>query len=231
MKTLITFILLLAMSSVQAQQITRILDNYSLKKADLVLFAFGMERPLKIGEVDDKGKFSINLAEVNIPKLAGEDREMYMSELGRVFSLSCGDARDFGQKAVIPAVKGGYVALWANNEWSASFFLVSDKKLKPWIEDEGYNAAIKASYFEIIYVEEDVSLNLKCKNEYYLESGTVAVQYTYDLNLKKGLNWVEYNIEEIYPSRSEEKAPFPSKVRITNLKDPDSMIWVGNYFY
>jgi hypothetical protein len=231
MKTLLTLILILTISSVQAQQITRTLEDYGLKRADLVLFAFGMEKPLKIGEVDDKGKLSVNLADVMIPRLTGEDREMYMSELGRVFSLSCGDAGDFGQKAGIAAAKGGHVALWANNEWSASFFLVSDKKLKPWLEDEGYNAAVKASYFDIIYVEEDVNLNLKCKNEYYLESGTVEVQYTYELELKKGLNWVEYIIEDIYPSKPDEKAPFPSKVRITNPRNSDSMIWVGNYFY
>jgi len=230
---IITTILLTAMLSpaLQAQKIGCILDNHNSKSGDVVLFAFGMDNPVKLGSVDAKGTLSVNLQEIQIPELTDEVKEMYFTELRNAFRFGCGGRDDFGKQGTIPALRGGNIALWAGNEWAGSFFLVSDTELKPWLEDESYNSAVKATFWDIIYVEEDVSLNLNCTNEIGLENGNMEVSYIYDLNLKKGFNWIEYSIEEVHNTNPEEIASFPSRVRISNLRDPERMKWIVNYFF
>jgi hypothetical protein len=224
------FLAMLA-SSLQAQGISQTLKNHNSKAGDLVLFALGMEAPVKLGTLDAKGMLSVNPEEIKITDLTDELKDMYFTELRNVFRFGCGSRDDFGEQGNIPALRGGNVALWAGNEWAGSFFLVSDTKLKPWLEDEGYNPAVKATFWEIIYVDRDVHINLSCTNETGLESGNVEVRYTYDLNLKKGFNWIEYSIEEVYNTKPQETASFPSKVRISNLSDPERMKWMVNYFF
>lgn len=218
-------------SSMHAQEISQTLKNHNSKVGNLVIFAFGMDNPVKIGTVDAKGKFSVNPEEIQIPDLTEEEKDMYFTELRNVFKFACGGRDDFGQEGNIPAIKGGNIALWAGNEWAGSFFLVSDPVLKPWLEDEGYNSAIKATFWDIIYVEEDAKLEMNCTNEIGMENGNIEVGYIFDLNLKKGFNWVEYSIEEVYMTNPEERASFPSKVRISNISDPERMQWMVNYFF
>lgn len=232
MKTLTSILLLVSLAfTLHAQKINHRLENYNSKEADLVIFALGMENPVKLGTIDVKGNLSADISTVKMPELSGELKEMYVSELRNVFRFGCGGRDDFDPQGNIPAISGGNIAIWIDNEWTGSFFLVSDTALKPWLEDEGYNSAVKASFYDIIYVAEDVRLDLSCTNEIGLESGNVEVIYIYDLVLKKGFNWVEYSIEDLHFTKPEEKATFPSRVKITNLQNPDKMKWLANYFF
>jgi len=227
-----TIILLALLSpALQAQIINRTLENHISKTVDLVLFATGMDNPLKLGTVDAQGMLSVNLEEIQIPELTDEVKDMYFTELRNVFRFGCGGRDDFGKQGNITALRGGNIALLTDNEWAGSLFLVSDPALKPWLEDEGYNSAVRAIFWEIVYVEKDVHLDLNCTNETNLESGSVEASYTYSLDLKKGFNWVEYSIEQVYDTNPEARASFPSRVKISNLKDPEKMQWLANYFF
>lgn len=228
---LIICVLTLLSPALQAQKISRTLENHHSKTADLVLFDTGMDNPLKLGIVDAKGNLSADLSDIQMPAITDELKEMYFTELRDVFMFGCGGGDDFGPQGNIPAFRGGNIALLTNNEWAGSLFLVSDPALKPWLEDGGYNSAVKATFWEIIYVEKDVHLDLNCTNETGLESGSVEVSYSYSLDLKKGFNWVEYSIEQVYDTNPEERASFPSIVTISNLKNPEKMQWLANYFF
>lgn len=227
----IIFILALLSPALQAQKISRTLENHNSKTADLVLFGTGMDTPLKLGSIDAKGNLSADLSDIQMSAITDEIKDMYFTELRNVFRFGCGGPDDFGKQGNIPALRGGNIALWDGNEWTGSIFLVSDTALKPWLEDEGYNPAIKATFWDIVYAGEDVKLNLNCNNEIGLESGNVEVSYTYSLDLKKGFNWLEYTIEEVYNTNPEETASFPSKVKISNLSNPERMKWMANYFF
>ncbi len=231
MKTTLTFAFLVVLSSLYAQKIERSLSNYKLKEAEVVLFTFGMDNPVKIGKVDKKGKLSVDLSEIQMPDLSSEDKDMFLSDLSFAFAVSCGGWEDFGSKGEIPAVKGGNISLWANDEYSGVFFLVSDEKLKPWLEDEGYNNAIAASFYQIIYVAEDVSLDFNCKTTNFENEKEIEVNYSFDIELKKGWNWVQYAIEEVYKTDPAVRASFPSRIKITNLQDPEMMKWIAKYFF
>lgn len=231
MRLIITILMLSALTAAQAQKISRFLEGGNSQKSELVIFAFGSDNPVQIGTVDAKGNLNTDLTEVKLPELSDDIKEMFISELRHAFAFSCGNSSDFGPQGTVSAIRGGNIALWANNEWTGSFFLVSDQELKSWLEDPGYNPAIKGSFWDIIYVEADVDINMSCLNEMHLEEGVVGLSYTYDLDLKKGFNWIEYSIEDIYVTDPQVMAAFPSKVRISNLSDPDRMKWIADYFF
>ncbi len=232
MKIFTSILLLTSLTfALQAQKISHKLDNYDSKEADLVIFSLGMENPVKLGAIDADGNLLANPEQIQLSEFSFELKEMYISELRSVFRFGCGGRDDFGQQGSIPALRGGNIALWIANEWAGSFFLVSDTALKLWLEDEAYNSAVVASYWDIIYVGEDLKLDLSCTNEIGLESGNVEVSYIYNLNLKKGFNWIEYSIEEVYVTNPEEIASFPSKVRVSNISDPGKIKWMVNYFF
>jgi hypothetical protein len=156
---------------------------------------------------------------------------MYVGELNYNFFFSCNERLAFGENFDKPAARQDYVRLIKNGEWAGTVFLVSDERLRAWIEDSGYNNAIKGSIYEVIYVEDDISLQMTCTSSVYADDDTeVETEYSFDLELKKGFNWLEYSIIEVYETDPDIRASFPSKVAIRNLKDPSKMLWIGKYY-
>jgi hypothetical protein len=110
----------------------------------------------------------------------------------------------------------------------------------PWIESYGDVDAILGSYFEVVYMESDFSYQGKCtSNASSTEKEIIETQYTYDLNLKAGFNFIEYKIESVeefeIPSMYEEnvfeKIDKPTKISISSSQStlPNTK-WIGKYF-
>lgn len=101
----------------------------------------------------------------------------------------------------------------------------------PWLEDDGYNNAVAGSFYEVLYLNEDLTLDFTCESQIYVDENTNAdVTYIFDIALKKGFNWIQYDIEEVYETNPDIRASFPSKVTIRNLQDPAKMKWIGKYY-
>jgi hypothetical protein len=198
---------------------------------ELVLMLFGMEKPISIGTVDKNGQFNASLDNINMDQISEEDKGMYIGELYFNFYFQCNNRDVFGKNFDKPAARQDYVRLTKNGEWAGTVFLVSDERLRPWLEDPGYNNAITGSFYEVMYVAEDLSLKMTCESNVYADDNTeVETEYSFDIELKKGFNWVEYTILEVYETDPDIRASFPSKVAISNLKDPAKMLWIGTYY-
>lgn len=214
-----------------AQEITGTVKNHEKADMDLVLMLFGMDYPISIGKVDNKGQFTANLENVSLDNIPEENLSMSIGPLYFNFYFTCNNSDAFGENAEKPAARQDFVRLTKNGDWAGTVFLVSDEGLRPWIEDSGYNNAIKGSFYEVIYVGEDFSLNMTCnRGVYAADNEEVETEYRFDIELKKGFNWVEYTIEEVYETDPNIRASFPSKVTISNVKDPSKMLWVGTYY-
>ena len=198
---------------------------------DLVLMLFGMDFPISIGTVDKKGQFKANLDNLEIDQIPEENRSMSTGPLYFNFYFNCNSSDAFGENAEKLAARQDFVRLTKNGDWAGTVFLVSDEGLRPWIEDSGYNNAIKGSFYEVMYSGEDISLKMTCNSSVYAaDNEEVETEYNFDIDLKKGFNWVEYSIEEVFETDPNIRASFPSKVNIINLKDPSKMQWIGIYY-
>lgn len=231
MKALLTICFMCSFFWANAQEISGTVKNHEKDDMDLVLMLFGMDYPISIGSVNKKGQFTANLENVSLDNISEENKSMSIGPLYFNFYFNCNNADVFGENTEKPAARQDFVRMTKDGQWSGTVFLVSDEGLRPWIEDSGYNNAILGSFYEVMYVEEDVTLNMACKSNVYVsDDEEVEAEYIFDIELKKGFNWVEYTIHEVFETDPNIRASFPTKVSISNLKDPSKMLWVGSYF-
>ncbi|TDQ19236.1 hypothetical protein DFQ04_1057 [Algoriphagus boseongensis] len=231
MQVIVAVSLLLGISKVNAQQLTGVIENHPRSKMELVLMPFGMDYPIVAGTVDQRGQFAVNLDGLDLKNVPNEVQSMFEGELGYSFFFGCNDREEFGLGFEVPAYRVDYIRMNQGDQWAGTAFLVSDEKLRPWLEDSGYNNAIPGSFFEVIYVAEEVSIHTACSEQIYVsDEESVEVEYDFQLELKKGFNWVEYEIEEVFETNPEIRASFPSKVKIKNPQDLSAIKWVGTYY-
>lgn len=231
MKTLLTLILLVALIPVRAQKISGKIENHNKGEMDIVLTMFGFDKLVKIGTLSASGDFEIDLSGNPAENLSKEDFDIFISPLSYGFQYACGDPDDFPEGEPQIACDAGFIALWANETWAGSLFPVSDEKLKLWMEDNGYNDAVEASFYKVLLLTEDVEAKKQCKNFDYYNDKDVEVEIEYDLKLKKGLNLVQYQLGSIYKTDPSIRAAFPTKVKMTGAGDNPEIIWMANYFW
>ncbi len=214
-----------------AQEITGKVKNHEKSEMEMVLMLFGMDNPISIGIVDKKGEFKANLENISLDHIPEENKSMSIGDLYFNFFFKCDDSKSFGEYFDKPAARQDYVRLTKNGDWSGTVFLVSDEGLRPWLEDSGYNHAIEGAFYEVMYVKEDLSIKTSCTSSVFADDNTeVETEYSFDIELKQGFNWVEYTINEVYETDPDIRASFPTKVTISNIKDPSKMLWVGTYY-
>ncbi|WP_158856440.1 hypothetical protein [Lunatibacter salilacus] len=231
MKSTLILLYMCCFFCANAQEMRGKIKNHGKSEMDMVLMLFGMDNPISIGTVNKKGEFTANLANLTIDHISEDNRSMSIGPLYFNFYFKCNDSNDFGDDAEKRAARQDYVRLTNKGEWAGTVFLVSDENLIPWLEDGGYNNAVKGSFYEVIYAEEDITVNMTCISSVYAaDNEEVPTEYIFDVQLTKGFNWVEYTIEEVYETDPDVRASFPSKVSISNLKDPSKMLWVGIYY-
>jgi hypothetical protein len=231
MRALLTMFCISIFALANAQEIKGNIKNHAKTEMDMVLMLFGMEKPISIGKVDKKGAFTANLTNLKMDNITEEERSMNLGELGYNLFFNCGNVDDFGKNAGKMAARQDYVRLTDKGEWAGTVFLVSDEALIPWIEDSGYNNAILGSFYEVIYLAEDVEVKTSCTSTNYVsDDKEVETFFEYDLKLNAGFNWLQYTILEVYETDPNIRASFPLKVKITNVTDTSKMKWIGTYY-
>ncbi|NLX29273.1 MAG: hypothetical protein GXY59_09920 [Bacteroidales bacterium] len=231
MKTFLTLVLFVTLVPVRAQKISGKIEGHNKGEMDIVLTMFGFDKLVKIGTISASGDFEINLSANPIGMLTDEEREFYIDKLAYGFQYGCGNPDDFPEGEPKIARDAGYIALWANNEWSGTLFPVSDEKLQPWMEDNGYNDAVQASFYKVLLVTEDVEVQKKCINFDFYNDKDIEVGVEYDLRLKEGLNLVQYQFKSIYKTDPDIRASFPTKIKMTDAGENPEIIWMAKYFY
>ena len=236
MKTLFLFLqLFFFISSFTAsgqQSFTGKIENATPDKPamDIVLFMFGLDNPVKVGTVDEKGNISIDFPEVLPDTIAPETKEIFSTQLPYALFFSCPDITSVAEGTVV--YKGGYFSLsHQNRPWAATLFPVSDIGIIPWLEDRYYQSPIMASFYEVIYCEQNIDLTTLCKESISYTENTIDMEYQYTLRLKKGFNLIEYKIEAIQETGIPDTSPIPSVVTITNADDMDATLWHAKYYY
>ncbi|WP_166963996.1 hypothetical protein [Yeosuana marina] len=240
MKKSLLFLMLLSLQICIAQTKPKA-ENYPLKAMDLVVFVFGMDYPITIGTISDSGELNFKLPNnINsIPEVAIENS---MSDAAFTLFPKCNNNYDIlTETENIKAVNAGYISLSSKeNLYSGLLFMVTDENLVPWLEESYSNNAVKASYFELVYVENDFNYQGECTATVTnTENDTIETIYNYNLQLNGGFNFIEYKIESVVeheiPSMYEEnvfiKIAKPSKITVTSSQStPPDTKWIGKYF-
>ncbi len=229
--TLLTFILLFIVITVQAQRFSGTIENHDKGEMDIVLTMFGFDKLVKIGTLQAAGNFEIDLTTDPLVTLTNEDRAFYIDKLAYGFQYSCANPDDFPKGKPKIARDAGYIALWQSDTWAGTLFPVSNEKLQLWMDDSGYNDAEEGSFYKVLLVTEAVELQKKCTNSDFYDEKDIEIAIEFDIRLNKGLNLVKYQLETIYKTDPNIRASFPTKVKITDSNENQQIIWKAKYFY
>lgn len=224
----ITFLFLA--NNLFAQKFTGQIAEFKLPATELVIFPFGMEYPLVIGAINKDGQAQINLDAVDISKIPDDVKSNFFGRVMENFFSPCDNPDLLAISNEIKALQSGALFLWTNNEQTGVLFLVSDEKLKPWLEDRYYMEPVEASFFEMLYVDQDINIDNTCITTYKLESGDVVAQNNFKISLKNGFNMVQYKIDSIHKTNPEETSSIPVKLQINNAKEGTEIKWMVKYF-
>jgi len=222
-------------------QTNHTVENYPLKAMDLVLFSFGMDNPITIGTISDSGELDFKFPE-NLNFITDEMKSNFMSDTAFTLFSKCDNSYDLlSEEENIKAASGGYISLSTKeNPYAGLIFMVTDEALVPWLEDTYSNNAVTGSYFELVYLESDFNYQGDCNSSVTnTETDTIETNYTYDLQLKAGFNFIEYKIESVLehavPSMYEEgvfdNIMKPSTITVSSTQSvPPTTKWMGKYF-
>jgi hypothetical protein len=240
MKKSVLFLMAFAFQISMAQT-NPIVGNYPLKAMDLVLYSFGMDNPISVGSISDSGEINLNFPK-DLNFMSDEVKSNFMSDAAFTLFSKCNNSFDIlSEDENIKAASGGYISLSSKeNPYSGLLFMATDENLVPWLESYGDIDAVLGSYFELVYVESDFNYQGDCTSTVtYTENNPVETQYSYDLQLKAGFNFIEYKIDSVtqveIPSMYEEnvfdKIKKPSKITVTSSQSvmPHTK-WIGKYF-
>ena len=231
MRTILTFIIIFTINSIHAQKFIGKIENHNKGEMDIVLTMFGFDQLIKIGKLYASGDFEIDLSKNPSENVSKEDFDTYISNLSYGFQFGCGNPSDFPEGEAKIACDAGFIALWQNNTWAGSLFPVSDEKLQLWMDDSGYNDAVQGSFYKVLLLTQAVELQKKCTNFDFYDEKDIEIAIEFDLQLKKGLNLVQYQLESIYKTNPDIRAAFPIKIKITAADKNSNIIWKAKYFY
>ena len=235
MKTLLFILLSIISVSFGISQNQPKLDSYPFKdlEVNIVIFSFGMEKPIKIGTIMKSGEINFEFP-TELPKSFKEDTDSFMQDIAYTVFDVCDNAKKIISEHENPAsFEVGGISLSTNdNPYAGIIYAVSDKALMPWVDDPNYEEPTLASYFELVYVASAFQFEGDCiqTQSSMSEDPDMEIAYSFNLNLKTGFNFIEYKIESIHKTDPKVMASFPDKVSITSVDGVPNSIWVGKYF-
>lgn len=237
MKTTSIFILgcLFFGFTVQSQSFSTKLANHQkgFPEMDFIVMPFDISYRVSIGKLKADGTLEIKIPEFSEIQLPSNVTHDDLLELRYSLDFKCANPSNLKASESLKAFDGGYFALWHKTKrdgWAASVFAVSDLELIPWLEDDAYMQPVKASYYKLIYVSEDALIQTTCNDSWNNSIIDIPREYIFDLNLKKGYNLIEYQIQDIYETNSDEITNKPNKINIKTVTDVSKIIWHAKYF-
>lgn len=208
------------------------IENYPFGKLEvhILVMPFGMEHPIQIGTMSQNGELHFDFPkDFKIPD--GEENNI-SSELWYNLFPKCDDGPEMiAEGSNIFSFKPGFISLWTSkNRYVGIVFPVSNENQVPWMEDASYNDAELGTYYELIYVAKPFQYIGECISTETTENGDVQVNYSYQLDLQTGFQFLKFQIESIHKTSPNERASFPDKVSVSNVEGIPNCLWVGKYF-
>ncbi|NEN23898.1 hypothetical protein G3O08_10340 [Cryomorpha ignava] len=197
---------------------------------DLVLTPVGMDKPMMVGRVEKTGSGQVNTA-LDFSKISEADRSNYGITILELLSFCDNSNELFAGNNKIEAYELGPLFLMKNNELAGFITLASDTLLTKWINDPGYEKAVVGSWFELVYISANFAYTGECTQTTNLESGDIETNFQLNLDLKKGLNFIEYKIESVYEGDDEGLSSIAKKVVASAYQAvPKNAKWIAYYY-
>lgn len=100
----------------------------------------------------------------------------------------------------------------------------SDPAIAQWIASYKQESTAKGKYMEWVFLEEEARVNGKCYSHTFTNDDVIQEDYQYDLDLKKGWNLVQHEIQEIF--KDSQGKIYPKEIIVTTVTEmPEDVEW------
>lgn len=232
MKQVFILLVLLICTLGNGQTLTGKLVNplKGMNGMDIAVWPLGLDRSITIGQLKADGTLEFRFPSKDSFLPENGEQQMVANDLKHAFAFNC-LGREEAAYPEIMAARIKPISLWYKGRYAGVLFPVTSEGMIPWMEDEAYNNPEKGTFYELIYLAQATSLNMKCTTTYQFSGDVVEATYNYQLELEAGLNFIAYTIEGIYGTDPKVTSFKPSKVTVKNIREGlDGIQWFAKYF-
>lgn len=210
----------------------RKIDNYPFGSLDvnITMMPEGLRKPIEIGAISTSGELLFDFPK-QLPEIPKEFASSESSTLWNTLFFQCDNGEDIiTAQDNIFSFESSMLGLWTTDDrFVGVVFAVSDENLVPWVEDTVNMEPILGSFYELIYVAESFKYKGDCVSTDIFTDEPSQTTFAYNLNLKAGFNFIEYNILSIQKTDSQ-TASYPDKVTLTTVDGIPNCKWIARYF-
>lgn len=230
MKLQSLFSALLFTATVASAQTTAVVSPAPDQQVSIAVTPFGLDQKVTIGSADKTGKVTMNFDQ-DFGKLSESVENSSWITISELLGF-CDNADElFAGGNELEALEPGPLFFFNKEELFGFIILISDTALYKWVIDPSEGTAVPGSYFETVYVHKNFAYTGHCEQTADVGSGDVSTLFEMELNLKTGLNFIEYKIESVHENSDPEAVSIPKIIRVMSQVDfPAHAMLVGYYF-
>ena len=200
------------------------IDDYDMGSKELVVFPFGMEQRIKIGNADRDGNLVFHWPKLDLDTI--NNTNIFLTDVKSALECYCDEEQIEEQVADdLMAAKAGVLYLWNDVHWVGAVTPASDNLLNDHLLDNYGIDAVEGSYLEWVYANASGILKSTCLLEQTCGgSETVQIKKAYNIDLQEGWNMILTRIKKV--ATVKDAANVPVDIEITSIDQiPDEMHW------
>lgn len=233
MKNILLLFALVTASISNAQMVYKVMPKPA-QDFNIVLIPFGIDQAITVGELNQNGTATVGV-NPDISDVSESVRKEYTSKISEALGFCDNMIPEITKKEDIDAIDPGPYFLYDTARDSIGtpkgfIVLISDTALFEWVTIPDKGSPVLGSYYDIIYVDQNFNYKGSCSEMFNGDLEDTQTNYSIDLHLKPGWNYIVFNIESIIPATGDIPA-FPDKVRVSALQTlPANVKWMAYYY-
>lgn len=230
---LLSSLLCLSWQTEAQETITGSIDEWQEGEAKIVFMDMFNGYTRVLGSIDSEGNFEIPLEENFLTTIkqamqkeqekASENRVISLKDLQGTYSCDVGDLDYENPKTKLTALPQQLIVV-AEKKMLGMLSPVSNPAIAEWITSYQQDSTGKGKYLEWVYLEDDARVNGECYSHGFLDNDVFQKDYNFDLDLQKGWNLIQHEIQETL--QDEQGKIYPKKIEVTTITEiPEDVQW------
>lgn len=221
----------------QAQEkVTGSINNWHEGEAKIMFIDMFSGYTREFGTIDANGNLEIPLQENFLSlvkeamekeqKKASENRVISLKDLQGTYSCDVGDLEYENPGTKLSSLPQHLMVVPVGGEKRILGILspASDPAIAQWIASNKRESTKQGKYMEWVFLEEEARVNGECYSHTFTNDDVIQEDYQYDLDLKKGWNLVQYEIQEIF--EDSQGKTYPKRIEVTTITEvPEDVEW------
>lgn len=221
----------------EAQEtITGSIDGWQQGEAEIVFMDMFSGYTKELGKIDADGNLEIPLepnflatikeAMKKEQEKASENQVISLKDLEGTYSCDVGELEYDNPETILTALPQQLMVAVTEGEKRMLGMLspVSNPAIAKWLLSYKQESTGKGKYLEWVYLEDEAVVKGDCYSHGFTNNDVIQQDHHFDLDLKKGWNLVQHEIQETF--EDEQGKLYPKEIEVTTITEvPEDIEW------